>query len=364
MTFPKLQKKSQVENSIPSCGKCLDDEKCCCFFFSTRVESLAALLVYQMHYTTCWLCRCGLDLFRCKHSNCDFLFHMSEFFFQHDLPFLYPCLSKHLHVLESIIEALFNSRSDFMFGRLSWLSLRWSRLRLIGWTAPLKYQLSNKCSWGDRTIGGATCNVKCAHSKSLRKMRKMGRFPNFQGQRVQGHFIFLTLALGMWWHVAKVLLEDGWESQAKFCLISFLRSSPEKTGNNWANDNFWLMKYRLVQKNLKRLCNFLSGRAVWRMFRDAKKQWKQQKERFQIARHDNFTQILARVAGASFPGWHQFPFRGGEKHQRKMASRLAVLWGAKEMKSRSRRCGDEWFDNMNKRFGLFAAYDFFLNGLV
>lgn len=82
------------------------------FFFSTRVESLAALLVYQMHYTTCWLCRCGLDLFRCKHSNCDFFFHMSEFFFQRDLPFLYPCLSKHLHVLESIIEALFNSRSN------------------------------------------------------------------------------------------------------------------------------------------------------------------------------------------------------------------------------------------------------------
>lgn len=155
---------------------------------------------------------------------------MSEFFFKHDLPFLYRCLAKHLHVLESIIEALFNSRSDFMFGRLSWLSLRWSRLRLIGWTAPLKYQLSNKCSWGDRTIGGATCNVECAHSKSLRKMGKMGRFPNFQGQRVQGHLIFLTLALGMWWHVAKVLLEDGWDSQAKFCL-SFLRLSPEKTGN-------------------------------------------------------------------------------------------------------------------------------------
>lgn len=62
------------------------------------------------------------------------------------------------------------------------------------------------------------------------KWEKMGRFPNFQGQRVQGHFIFLTLALGMWWHVAKVLLEDGWDSQAKFCL-SFLRLSPEKTGN-------------------------------------------------------------------------------------------------------------------------------------
>ena len=73
------------------------------FLVSIRVGRKAALLVYQMQEARHpGFCRCGFDLFDATSTGTVNFPHVGVFLKKNDLPFLYPCLSRHLHFLDFV----------------------------------------------------------------------------------------------------------------------------------------------------------------------------------------------------------------------------------------------------------------------